>query len=140
MTTAIVCICHIGWPKHFNPVDINVTECSLSLTAYEYTNAKSSGSAFFFEQTREVDLVAKNAWHGAWDGHQAYVSGNEGIPALYMSRHDLKALQTFTESASIVSEWVGGNWHNQNLGVSAALHGNGHAGNRFDSLAGPRHD
>ncbi|EFZ04468.2 hypothetical protein MAA_01542 [Metarhizium robertsii ARSEF 23] len=38
---------------NFNAWDVNITDCSLSLAAYEYTNARANGSAFSFEQTRE---------------------------------------------------------------------------------------
>ena len=35
---------------------INITECSLSLTAYQYNTAKANGSDFSFGEVREVDF------------------------------------------------------------------------------------
>ncbi|KAK2616349.1 hypothetical protein QQS21_000783 [Conoideocrella luteorostrata] len=85
--------------------------------------------------TREVELAAMTTRHNEWNGNPANESKIERIPAQYMSSYSLKSLQTFIESTLIVSEWVDGDWQNQNLGVSAALLGDVNVSDRFDNLA-----
>ncbi|KID86832.1 hypothetical protein MGU_05961 [Metarhizium guizhouense ARSEF 977] len=128
---------------NFNAWDVNITDCSLSLTAYEYTTARANGSAFSFEQTREVEPNPKNPWDFIMndDGMksparvQLNTSKVQGIPALAISLSDLSALQVYLESDSIASEWVSGNWVNKNSGLSAALSGNVDVGKRFEMMA-----
>jgi hypothetical protein len=43
--------------------DMNVTDCSLFLTAYEYTGAAANGSEFSFVSRREVDFGVRNPWN-----------------------------------------------------------------------------
>lgn len=127
----------------FNAWDVNITDCSLSLAAYEYTNARANGSVFSFEQTREVEPNPKNPWGFITndDGMksparvQLNTSKVQGIPALAISLSDLSALQVYLESDSIASEWVSGNWVNKNSGLSAALSGNVDVGKRFEMMA-----
>lgn len=124
---------------NFQPFDINITDCSLSLTAYEYTKAHANGSTFSFEKTQEVDFGVKNPWKVEGNIFTGSLYTNEskadGIPALEISWADLKTLQTFFESETIVTEWVDGNWENKNLGLSAALTGNVDIGKRFEKMA-----
>ncbi|KAM5471252.1 hypothetical protein MauCBS54593_003592 [Microsporum audouinii] len=124
---------------NFQPLDINITDCSLSFTAYEYTNAQANGSAFSFGQTREVDFGATIPWEAWGDGLRGGLRTNQseakGTPTLAVSWNDLRALQVFLESSAIVSEWVDGNWVNKNFGLSGALAGDVDVGQRFGKLA-----
>ncbi|KAK8927132.1 hypothetical protein H634G_01905 [Metarhizium anisopliae BRIP 53293] len=128
---------------NFNAWDVNITDCSLSLAAYEYTNARANGSAFSFEQTREVEPNPKNPWDYITDDDgmksparvQLNTSKVQGTPALAISLSDLSALSVYLESDSIASEWVSGNWVNKNSGLSAALSGNVDVGKRFEMMA-----
>lgn len=126
--------------------DINITECSLYLTAYEYTDAKANGSDFSFASRREVDFGVKNPWYE--EDVEPYLSvawlrlltnestrGDIHIPALEMDYPNLLTLETFLTSASIVSEFVVGYYENTNLGVAAALSGDVDLNDRFDGMA-----
>lgn len=123
--------------------DINITECSLFITAYEYTDAKANGSEFSFASKREVDFGVKNPWTLGPGSEMIFKSiytnesmgGNIDIPALEMSYSSLAALENFYESTTIVTEWVKGFFANTNLGVAATLSGDVDIGGRFDNMA-----
>jgi hypothetical protein len=124
--------------------DINITECSLNLTAYEYTNAQANGSNFSFASRREVDFGKKDPWLGVltgttlgWNRLFTKESTEDGvsIPALGIDYPNLQALGTFMTSASIVSEFIYGSVPNANLGVAAALTGDVDLNARFDGMA-----
>jgi hypothetical protein len=125
--------------------DINITDCSLSITAYEYTGAKADGSNFSFASRREVNFGVKDPWTlgieagGVMLTGSMYTnelrSGDIHIPALGTNYVSLAALENFFKSTTIVSEWVEGNFANTNLGVSAALSGDVEIGDRFDKMA-----
>ncbi|VUC26852.1 unnamed protein product [Clonostachys rosea] len=127
---------------HFDPFNINVTDCSLSMAVYDYTNAKSNGSSFNFEESREVDLGRDSPWNYRSVGNNVLTGSffvNESqannIPALDISWVDLKGLQNFLESRTIVTEWVDGNWKNNSLGLSAALTGTADLPKLFKAMA-----
>ncbi|KAJ5963198.1 uncharacterized protein N7479_003074 [Penicillium vulpinum] len=124
--------------------DINITDCSLFITAYEYTGAKANGSDFSFASRREVDFGVKNPWTietGTKDIKFKRIYTNQStssdihIPALEMGYSSLTAVETFFESTSIVTEWVSGNFINPNLGVAAALSGDVDISARFHKMA-----
>ncbi|KAJ5193248.1 Protein of unknown function DUF3176 [Penicillium cf. viridicatum] len=123
--------------------NINVTECSLFLTAYEYTGAKANGSDFSAKR-REVDFGMKNPWAFLPDGRESKfqhvytnesTSGDTHIPALGMSYAGLYAVVNFFQSTTMATEWVDGNFANTNLGVAATLIGDVDLGDRFDKMA-----
>jgi hypothetical protein len=130
---------------NFRMHDINITDCSLSITAYEYTGAKADGSNFSFASRREVNFGVKDPWTlgieagGVMLAGSMYTnelrSGDIHIPALGTNYVSLAALENFFKSTTIVSEWVEGNFANTNLGVSAALSGDVEIGDRFDKMA-----
>jgi hypothetical protein len=73
--------------------DINITDCSLYIAAYEYTGAKAEGNDFSVTR-QEVDFGVKDPWTlgtGASDLFSGRIytnssmSGNISIPALEMS-------------------------------------------------------
>lgn len=124
--------------------DINVTQCSLFLTVYEYSGANANGSNFAIENPRAVDFGVKNPWTlgsspAGYPLASIYVnettSGETHIPALEISVADLLALGSFFESTTIVTEWVEGNFVNTNLGVAAALMGDIPLDQRFNAMA-----
>lgn len=123
--------------------DINVTDCSLFLTAYEYSGAKANGSDFFTSR-REVDFGVKNPWAYrtiAGGGLLARMYTNETtdgdatIPALETSYASISAVETFFTSPAILSQWVEGAYVNTNLGVAAALSGDVDLSERFRGMA-----
>ncbi|KAK1254373.1 hypothetical protein MKX08_008368 [Trichoderma sp. CBMAI-0020] len=132
-------------PDHsFQMQNINVTECSLSITAYEYTDAKANGSDFSFASRREVDFGVKNPWFLMNQNATASfrrlttnetTSGNIHVPALEIDSPNIQTLQNFLTSTSIISEFVEGNYKNTNLGVAAALIGDVDLNARFDGMA-----
>lgn len=130
---------------NFTPLNVNVTECVLSLTAYEYTDAKANGSDFAFGTVREVDFGSnRDVWK---DGGNAPPLGlvytnatkdadtNTDIPALNISHAGLFAIENFFQSDAIVSEWVAGNFQNNKFGLAAALSGDVDIDARFKKMA-----
>ncbi|KAL4862625.1 hypothetical protein BDV12DRAFT_202890 [Aspergillus spectabilis] len=120
-------------PDHnFRMHNINITDCSLFITAYEYTGAKANGSDFSSASRQEVDFGVQNPWilgTGASEMlfNRIYTnestSGDIHIPALEMSYASLAALENLFESMTMVTEWIVGSFINTNLGVAAALSG-----------------
>ncbi|PHH80186.1 hypothetical protein CDD80_2557 [Ophiocordyceps camponoti-rufipedis] len=114
-------------------VNENVTACTLSLTAYNYSSAHSNGSDFRFGTVREIELPAEG-WHRQ--------SQDTGIrfrgPGLELEIGILEVvtLQTYFKSSMISSEWVDGeSYHNTNWGISMALMGDVNLPARFDKMA-----
>ncbi|KAJ4326309.1 hypothetical protein N0V84_003175 [Fusarium piperis] len=120
---------------NFASFNHNITECSISLAAYEYSEAKSNGTTFNFEKTREIDL-GKSPWKLANSSVFAInESKSEGIPRLEISKPDLRALQNFFESSTIVTEWTEGSRGNENIAVSPALGGTANVTRLMDKMA-----
>ncbi|KAK2751510.1 hypothetical protein CKAH01_17891 [Colletotrichum kahawae] len=102
-------------PDHnFQLLDVNVTECSLSLAAFNYTDAQSNGTAFAFGDTQEIDLGGKEFWSITnrsyfFDGTR-FTSNSKAtnLPAFELCYDDLQALQDFFRSEAITTEWVDG--------------------------------
>lgn len=130
--------------SNFIVSNINITECSLFLAAYEYTGAQANGSDFSV-QKREVDLGPKNPWTITGNESQGILqqantnetttSSGIHVPALEISFPSLVALVNFLQSTTMVTEWVEGNFANMNLGVAAALMGDVDLGARFNKMA-----
>ncbi|KAF4210201.1 hypothetical protein CNMCM8980_004907 [Aspergillus fumigatiaffinis] len=125
---------------NLQPENINITECSLSLTAYKYIEAKSNGSDFSFGKIREVDFGGTNPWKRAtgeyeWGWLYTNESKTDNIPALEILYYNLAALENFLVSPTIVTEWVEGNFENKNLGLAAALSGDVNIDERFQKMA-----
>ncbi|KAL4896446.1 hypothetical protein BDV59DRAFT_170670 [Aspergillus ambiguus] len=130
--------------NNFYMRNINITDCSLSLTAYEYSGAHANGSDFSFANRREVGFGVKNPWKlGLSPGGNTYAPiyvnettyGETHIPALEVSFANLLALGYFFESTTMVSEWVQGYFDNTNIGVAPALMGDVDLGERFNEMA-----
>ncbi|KAL4737945.1 hypothetical protein BDV11DRAFT_206339 [Aspergillus similis] len=135
---------------NYNMFNTNVTECSLFLTAYEYTGATANGDEFSFASRREVDFGVRNPWR-FMPGDQnlaGEVYTNETvhkgvrIPALWVDYYSLKALQNFFTSNTFVSGWWDGSMKTvdrgyvwPNSGAVTALMGDVDIPARFDSMA-----
>ncbi|KAF7136981.1 hypothetical protein CNMCM5793_006732 [Aspergillus hiratsukae] len=123
----------------FGAENINITECSLSLTAYNYTNAIANGSDFSFGKVQEVDFGGKNSWNlstdQAWNWLYVNQSRSDNIPAFEIFYANLVALENFFVSQTIVTEWVEGNFVNKNPGLAAALSGDVNIEERFEKMA-----
>ncbi|KAL3477016.1 hypothetical protein BJX99DRAFT_270171 [Aspergillus californicus] len=121
--------------------DVNITECTLSLAAYEYTNARANGSDFSFDETRQVESISeRNPWaiNGtSWQSSRLYTNEStaDDIPAVEIGWASLVGLINFFESQTIVTEWVDGSFFNENLGLAAALSGDVDINERFDKMA-----
>ncbi|KAL4999754.1 hypothetical protein BDV10DRAFT_163806 [Aspergillus recurvatus] len=130
--------------------NMNVTECSLFLTAYEYTGATANGNEFSFASRREVDFGVRNPWSFMNEGDSLIgkIYTNETvhkgvrIPALWVDYYGLKALQNFFTSYTFVSEWWDGSIKNANgdyvwpnSGAVSALMGDVQIPARFDNMA-----
>lgn len=129
--------------NNFRVHDVNITDCSLYITVYEYSHAKANGSDFSVVK-REVDFGVQNPWSFSNKSEQNFFdnintkktkSGNTHIPALEISYTTLSAVEVFFESTSVASEWIAGNFINENIGVSAALYGDVDINDRFDRMA-----
>lgn len=129
---------------NFRMHDINITECSLFITAYEYTGAKANGSDFSFDITREVNFGVPNPWTLGSERTETKLkrmhtnestSGDTHIPALEVSYASLAAIENLFKSSTIVTEWVAGNFVNTNLGVASALTGDVDINDRFHKMA-----
>jgi hypothetical protein len=120
----------------------NVTECSLFLTAYEYTGASANGPSISFAQRREVDFGVDNPWFSeAALGLVTPLKTNETtigdvvIPRLEMAYSRLSAIERFFASPSMSSSWSVGSIQNRDLGVAAALSGETNITDRFERMA-----
>ncbi|KAK7414440.1 hypothetical protein QQX98_006719 [Neonectria punicea] len=125
---------------NFTPRNINITECALSLTAYEYSKGHANGSDFKFDNIKEINLPHKR-WniYGGTGGFNGSIWTNaskaDGLPKLTLGWVDIKALQFFFQSDMISAEWVDGNYDNKNPGISAALIGDVDLEKRFEKMA-----
>ncbi|PQE28115.1 acid phosphatase protein [Rutstroemia sp. NJR-2017a BBW] len=125
---------------NFHPWNINITQCSLSVTAYKYTDAKGNGSEFAFGKIDEVDFGGTDRWENidsrvGWGTVHTNESKADNIPSFDILYTSLAALGSFLESQTIVSEWVEGNFQNKNLGLVAALSGDVDLDARFKQMA-----
>ncbi|KAL4861492.1 hypothetical protein BDV12DRAFT_64986 [Aspergillus spectabilis] len=126
---------------NYNISSENVTECSLFLTAYEYTGASANGPHISFAQRREVDFGVDNPWNigpGEWITPvytNETIIGNLTIPRLEMTYSRLSAIEHFFASPSMSTSWNIGNAPNRDLGVAAALSGQTNITERFERMA-----
>lgn len=113
----------------------NITECTLSITAYYYSGAYAQGNKFQFASDEEVEIPT-DLWHvGANGGDNMFNNSQElgiiwtngsttGFPQLIMGYGDVTSLQAYFRSDMILTEWRdGGGWPNTNYGISPALIG-----------------
>ncbi|KAF4456622.1 hypothetical protein F53441_1280 [Fusarium austroafricanum] len=120
----------------FNATDINITECTVGFTAYEYSRAEANGSTFSFGKVAEMDIQHTN-W--SWDDTPKkthFVSNkSSNLPPFKISIIDIEALLDFFESTTFQSEFVSGSHANKNPGLSAALGGSVNLTRAFENMA-----
>ncbi|CVL11796.1 hypothetical protein FPRO06_13092 [Fusarium proliferatum] len=125
-----------GYDTSFNATDINITECAVGFTAYEYPRAEANGSTFSFGKVAEMDIKHAN-W--SWENPMArtHLTSNKtsNLPPFKISIVDIEALQAFFESTTFQSEFVSGSAKNNNPGLSAALDGDTNLTRAFDNMA-----
>ncbi|KAL2855701.1 hypothetical protein BJX68DRAFT_231065 [Aspergillus pseudodeflectus] len=129
-------------PDHnFNISMENVTECSLFLTAYEYSGASANGPNISFAHRREVDFGVDNPWSlerftltSPLYTNETSI-GNMVIPRLEITYSRLSAIEQFFASPSVSTSWNIGNARNRDLGVAAALSGETNITERFERMA-----
>ncbi|RDW61704.1 DUF3176 domain-containing protein [Aspergillus mulundensis] len=133
--------------SNFTPTLINITECSLSLTAYKYTQASASGSTGFdFNTTSEVDFGVKDPWNSGHGGagiaaatlttNKTTVNGID-LPPLTIGRAELAALRIFLTSDPIIAEIVSGQVKNTtgSHGLAPLMDGTVDIAQRFTRMA-----
>ncbi|TXB96653.1 hypothetical protein FocTR4_00011187 [Fusarium oxysporum f. sp. cubense] len=124
------------WRDSFNATDINITECTVGFTAYEYLRAEANGSTFSFGKVTEMDIKRANwSWEDPMTKLHLVSNKTSNLPAFKISIIDLEALQAFFESTTFQSEFVSGNAKNNNPGLSAALNGDTDLTRAFDNMA-----
>ncbi|KAK2694563.1 hypothetical protein QWA68_005785 [Fusarium oxysporum] len=125
-----------SYDTSFNATDINITECTVGFTAYEYPRAEANGSTFSFGKVAEMD-IRKATWSWEDPMTQSHLVSNKtsNLPPFKISIIDIKALQAFFESTTFQSEFVSGSAKNNNPGLSAALNGDTNLTHAFDNMA-----
>ncbi|KAH7202871.1 uncharacterized protein BKA55DRAFT_531338 [Fusarium redolens] len=125
-----------GYDTSFNATDINITECTVGFTAYEYSRAEANGSTFSFRKVAEMDPRHTNwSWEDPMAQTHLVSNKSSNLPPFKISIIDIKALQDFFESTTFQSEFVSGNAKNNNPGLSAALAGDANLTRAFDNMA-----
>ncbi|KAG8670608.1 hypothetical protein FPOAC1_010036 [Fusarium poae] len=123
----------------FNATGINITECTIGFTAYEYKGARANGSTFSFGDVNEIDIQGVDwALKSNGPAHTTFMSNKSTIlnlPSFNISNNDFQALQEFFETTTFQSEFVSGNYRNKRPGLSAALGGGIDVESAFDNMA-----
>ncbi|KAM0304046.1 hypothetical protein ACHAO8_011474 [Botrytis cinerea] len=125
----------------------NITECTLSITAYNYSGAYAQGNNFQFASVEEFE-VPKNLWNMSGNGGDSDFNNSleigsiwtngptTGSPRLVMGYGDVTSLQAYFRSDMILTEWRdGGGWLNTNYGISPALIGDTDLPGLFQKMA-----
>ncbi|PTD06977.1 hypothetical protein FCULG_00005742 [Fusarium culmorum] len=105
--------------EDYMPLDADITECTLSLAAYEYTGAQANGSVFSFDNIQMVELE--------W----SRPASEQAIRRLI----DEMALQDFLQSPTFLLEFVEGESGSLKHGLSAVLGAEANLSNAFDNMA-----
>ncbi|CEN60796.1 hypothetical protein ASPCAL03229 [Aspergillus calidoustus] len=124
---------------------INVTECSLSLTAYQLQNATASGSTgLSFGRVTEVNFGVENPWHEGSEGDVGsqirYTNASTvyhlDIPSFVIGSAEVIALSNFLTSPIIVSEFIEGHSNmDVNRGLAPFITGNVDVAERFERMS-----
>ncbi|KAL3428727.1 hypothetical protein BDV09DRAFT_190707 [Aspergillus tetrazonus] len=123
-----------GFREGFNLTNLEISDCSLFVTAFEYTGARTNGSDFSFNKTHEV----KRAWQREEDQFAPRIYSNESLdaPELSIAGPSLTALNNLFTSSIFVNSWVEGNFQgNNDLGFQAALTLDVNIDERFANMA-----
>ncbi|CAG7957576.1 unnamed protein product [Penicillium olsonii] len=133
---------------NFRMREINITDCTLLIAAYNYTGARANGSDITFASKKEIDLGPDNPWHYAGGSvtndlqsvdplvfTNKSTNGDVTIPALGIKYLNLMGLRNFFHSPTMVTRWIVGNLGTTNSGVSSALVGEVDIEDRFKKMA-----
>ncbi|RGP71229.1 hypothetical protein FLONG3_7179 [Fusarium longipes] len=118
--------------------DVNITECAVAFTAFEYSKAEANGSTFSFGKVDEID-IRNLGW--SWEGPRtdfslvSNKSTTPNLPQFKISSVEIEALQEFFQSVTFKSEFLDGRYFNTNSGLSAALAGGVDLPRAFDNMA-----
>jgi hypothetical protein len=120
-----------------------ITDCLLSLAAYEYPGANSDGSTFTLKESTELEMIFSNKSYIDASGETASryvydVTGTDNVTTteLVMGGDDIATMQSYFMSNTISTQWTeGGGLHNTDYGISAALMGNVDLAARFAGMA-----
>ncbi|RBR15918.1 uncharacterized protein FIESC28_07120 [Fusarium coffeatum] len=132
----------------YMPLNIDITECTISYTAYEYTNATANGSVFSFGKTKTIDLE----WAAIIFGKDVRLDDSQGqpwqnarrlssadpkddLPELYSWWNDDLALTEFFQSEIFQLEYIEGIYGNFEHSLSTLLSGQTNLSRAFDNMA-----
>ncbi|CEI70739.1 hypothetical protein FVEN_g778 [Fusarium venenatum] len=125
----------------FNTTGINITECSIGFTAYEYKGAEANGSVFMFGDLSEIHIEGVDwAWEPVPSGEaRQHIVSNRSttpeLPSFRISGPDIWALWEFFESIIFQGEYMSGGYKSINSGLNAALGGDADVENAFKNMA-----
>jgi hypothetical protein len=131
---------------------INVTECALGLTAFQFGDARANGSTgFSFGKITEIDLVAENQNQNQspWDlgggaeipfqiqyTNASTTADGIAIPAFTIGWAEVIALANFLTSDIVVSEFITGDPpEHVNRGLAPFIGGDVNVTERFERMA-----
>ncbi|KAL3490103.1 hypothetical protein BJX62DRAFT_226069 [Aspergillus germanicus] len=135
---------------NYEPTLINVTECALDLTAFEFADARANGSTgFSFRETTEIDVVAENGGENPWDlgggaeipvqiqyTNASTTANGVSIPAFEIGWAEVVALGNFLTSDIVVSEFITGDPpEHVNRGLAPFIGGDVDVAERFERMA-----
>lgn len=115
-----------------------ITDCVLSLTAFEYPGASSNGSTFTLDEPMELRLIPSNKTYATnqTDYFAFDAVGEKSTTEVVIGYDDVASIQSYFMSNMISTEWIyGGGVHNVNYGISAALVGDVDLQERFEGMA-----
>ncbi|KAM0397020.1 hypothetical protein ACHAQC_004550 [Fusarium culmorum] len=121
--------------EDYMPLDADITECTLSLAAYEYTGAQANGSVFSFDNIQMVELEWSRPASEQTIRRLVSSPAKTGIPDLYFDWIDEMALQDFLQSPTFLLEFVEGESGSLKHGLSAVLGAEANLSNAFDNMA-----
>ncbi|VTO84436.1 unnamed protein product [Fusarium graminearum] len=121
--------------EDYMPLDADITECTLSLAAYEYTGPKANGSVFSFDNIQMVELEWSRPASEQAIRRLVSSPAKTGTPDLYFDWIDEMALQDFLQSPTFLLEFVEGESGSLKHGLSAVLGAEANLSNAFDNMA-----
>ena len=119
----------------YMPSNINITECTISYAAYEYTNARANGSEFSFGKIKTMDLEWAETDNKEYSRRFFSTDSKDDLPELYSWWVDELALTEFFLSGTFQLECLEGNEGNFKHGLSAVLGGQTNLSRAFDNMA-----
>ncbi|KAF5232952.1 hypothetical protein FAUST_8440 [Fusarium austroamericanum] len=121
--------------EDYMPLDADITECTLSLAAYEYTGAKANDSVYSFDNIQMVELEWSRPASEQAIRRLVSSLAKAGIPDLYFDWIDEMALQDFLQSPTFLLEFVEGESGSLKHGLSVVLGAEANLSNAFDNMA-----